>query len=51
MPLASITTKPIMKTLQNSLFQEYVQVLKARHEALISLKNEPVEGGNGIYTK
>ena len=37
--------------MQNSLFQDRVKALKAHHEELLSRKNEPVEWGNGIYTK
>ena len=32
-------------------FQEKVKVLRTRHEELLSQKNEPIEGGNGIYEK
>ena len=32
-------------------FQERVKALRARHEALLSRKNEPLELGNGIYEK
>ena len=32
-------------------FKDRVESLKQRHEKLLSLKNEPVEGGNGIYMK
>ena len=32
-------------------FKTRVEALKTRHEQLLSRKNEPMEGGNGIYTK
>jgi 4-O-beta-D-mannosyl-D-glucose phosphorylase len=32
-------------------FQEKVQALRQRHEALLMRKNQVVEGGNGIYEK
>ena len=32
-------------------FQERVAALRAHHEELLSRKNEPIEWGNGIYTK
>ena len=32
-------------------YQEKVQVLRQRHEALLLRKNQVVEGGNGIYEK
>ena len=32
-------------------YQEKVQVLRQRHEALLQRKNQTVEGGNGIYEK
>ena len=32
-------------------FEQKVAALRAHHEALLSLKNEPVEWGNGIYEK
>ena len=32
-------------------FQEKVQAVRARHEALLTRKNEPLEAGNGIYEK
>ena len=32
-------------------YNDKVTALRAAHEALINRKNEPVEGGNGIYTK
>ncbi len=32
-------------------FKIRVEALKTRHEQLLSRKNEPMEGGNGIYTK
>ena len=34
-----------------SNFQSKIAILRAAHEALLSRPNEPVEGGNGIYTK
>ena len=34
-----------------SNFQSKIATLRAAHEALLSRPNEPVEGGNGIYTK
>ena len=35
----------------NMNYQEKVQVLRQRHEALLQRKNQVVEGGNGIYEK
>ena len=35
----------------NMNYQEKVQVLRQRHEALLLRKNQVVEGGNGIYEK
>ena len=32
-------------------YQEKVQALRQRHEALLQRKNQVVEGGNGIYEK
>ena len=32
-------------------YQEKVKALRERHEALLARKNEPLEGGNGIYEK
>lgn len=32
-------------------YKDKIQTLRAAHEALISRPNEPIEGGNGIYTK
>jgi 4-O-beta-D-mannosyl-D-glucose phosphorylase len=32
-------------------FKKRVEALTARHEALLTRKNIPAEGGNGIYTK
>ena len=34
-----------------SNFRSKIATLRAAHEALLSRPNEPVEGGNGIYTK
>ncbi|MBR6064833.1 MAG: glycosidase [Paludibacteraceae bacterium] len=34
-----------------SNFQSKIVALRAAHEALLTRKNEPIEGGNGIYTK
>ena len=34
-----------------SNFQSKIAALRAAHEALLTRPNEPVEGGNGIYTK
>ena len=35
----------------NMNYQEKVQALRQRHEALLQRKNQVVEGGNGIYEK
>ena len=35
----------------NMNYQEKVQALRLRHEALLQRKNQVVEGGNGIYEK
>lgn len=32
-------------------YKDKIQTLRAAHEALLSRPNEPIEGGNGIYTK
>ena len=32
-------------------YNEKVATLRAEHKALLNRKNEPIEGGNGIYTK
>ncbi len=32
-------------------YKDKIQTLRAAHEALLSRPNEPLEGGNGIYTK
>ncbi|MCR5312538.1 MAG: glycosidase, partial [Bacteroidaceae bacterium] len=32
-------------------YEEKIKAVRARHEALLTRKNVPVEGGNGIYTK
>ena len=32
-------------------FEKRVEALRAHHEELLSLKNEPEEWGNGIYEK
>ena len=32
-------------------FAKRAEELRARHEELLTLKNEPIEWGNGIYTK
>ena len=32
-------------------YQERIKALQARHEALLTRKNNPMEGGNGIYEK
>lgn len=32
-------------------YDEKVATLRAEHKALLNRKNEPIEGGNGIYTK
>ena len=32
-------------------FKDKVTKLLADHEAFLSVKNEPVEGGNGIFTR
>ena len=32
-------------------YKDKIQTLCAAHEALLSRPNEPIEGGNGIYTK
>ncbi len=32
-------------------FSKRVEALKKRHEDFLSIKNEPMEWGNGIYTK
>jgi 4-O-beta-D-mannosyl-D-glucose phosphorylase len=34
-----------------SNFQSKIAALRAAHKTLLTRKNEPVEGGNGIYTK
>ena len=34
-----------------SNFQSKIVALREAHEALLTRKNEPIEGGNGIYTK
>ena len=34
-----------------TLFEEKVKDLFARHEALITRKNEPVAESNGVYTR
>ena len=34
-----------------SNFQSKIATLRAEHKALLNRKNEPIEGGNGIYTK
>ena len=36
---------------KNMNYQEKVQALRQRHEALLQRKNQVVEGGNGIYEK
>ena len=37
--------------MQMELWSNKVAALRKAHEALLTRKNEPVEGGNGIYTK
>ena len=32
-------------------YKDKIQTLRVAHEALLSRPNEPIEGGNGIYTK
>ena len=32
-------------------YLEKLSALRSAHEALLTRKNEPIEGGNGIYTK
>ena len=34
-----------------STFDDQVKELFAKHEALITRKNEPMAGGNGVYTR
>ena len=34
-----------------STFDDQVKQLFAKHEALITRKNEPMAGGNGVYTR
>ena len=31
-------------------YLEKLSALRSAHEALLTRKNEPIEGGNGIYT-
>lgn len=33
------------------IYNEKVATLRAEHKALLNRKNEPIDGGNGIYTK
>ena len=40
-----------VKTNKHMNYQEKVQALRQRHEALLQRKNQVVEGGNGIYEK
>ena len=35
----------------NMIYQEKVQSLRQRHEALLQHKNQVIEGGNDIYKK
>ena len=39
------------KNYMNMNYQEKVQALRQRHEALLQRKNQVMEGGNGIYEK
>ena len=41
----------VKKSISIMNYQEKVQALRQRHEALLQRKNQVVEGGNGIYEK
>ena len=41
----------VNKNNKNMNYQEKVQALRQRHEALLQRKNQVMEGGNGIYEK
>ena len=49
--LISLYLCTVKQNNMNMNYQEKVQALRQRHEALLQRKNQVVEGGNGIYEK